>query len=471
MKKFSLGLLLMCTLPALAQLTQKLKSATDKFQLDTQLRHATMSLLVIDATTGKRIFEKNAGVGLAPASTQKLFTSVAAFDLLGADYRYKTVLKYNGNINSGGILSGNLFLIGSGDPTLGSWRWQQTNPDSLYSHWMQALKEKKITNLDTGSLIIINPGFSEKIFPDGWIWQDIGNYYGARPAAFNWRENQFDVLIDAGVKENDPARIAGFVPDYLHPYALKISELSTGAKGSGDNAYLYIDPNNEHSMFLAGTVPAMEKNFSISAAHPDPERFFSDFLQSNVMRATDSSAAIWKRVTKSTGITKPDTGVILYTHYSPTLDSINYWFLKKSINLYGEALLRTISYEKKGFGSTDGGVAILQDFWSKHGIETSALNIIDGSGLSPQNRVTAEALVQAISYARTRPWYASFYNALPLINGMHMKSGSIGGARTYAGIQKSSDGHEYIFAFMINNYDGSSGAIVQKMWKVLDVLK
>jgi len=79
--------------------------------------------------------------------------------------------------------------------------------------------------------------------------------------------------------------------------------------------------------------------------------------------------------------------------------------------------------------------------------------------------------VKALSFAKGRPWYNSFYHALPEINGMKMKSGSIGGAKSYAGYQVSKDGHEYIFAIIVNNYDGSSSRTVQKMFRTLDLLK
>lgn len=97
--------------------------------------------------------------------------------------------------------------------------------------------------------------------------------------------------------------------------------------------------------------------------------------------------------------------------------------------------------------------------------------MMDGSGLSPQNRVTTNALVKVMQYARAQKWYASFLDALPEINGIKMKSGSIGGARSYTGYINAASGKQYTFAFIVNNYDGSSSDVVRKMWKVLDVLK
>ncbi|MBC7868163.1 MAG: D-alanyl-D-alanine carboxypeptidase, partial [Gloeobacteraceae cyanobacterium ES-bin-316] len=156
---------------------------------------------------------------------------------------------------------------------------------------------------------------------------------------------------------------------------------------------------------------------------------------------------------------------------SPSLDSINYWFLQESINLYGEAFVKTIALKQKGFGATDSGLAIIRYFWSSRGIGKAALNIKDGSGLSPANRTTAHALVTVLQYARGKKWSPSFYNALPLMNGIKMKSGYIAGVRSYAGYIKSNSGATYTFAFLINNFDGSPGSAREKMWPLLDILK
>ena len=96
---------------------------------------------------------------------------------------------------------------------------------------------------------------------------------------------------------------------------------------------------------------------------------------------------------------------------------------------------------------------------------------MDGSGLSPQNRITPHALVRILQYAKTKAWFKGFYNGLPEINGIHMKSGSIEGARSYTGYIKSSDGKEYTFAIIINNFSGSASSIVKKMWTLLDSMK
>src|SRR5574338_226149 len=113
----------------------KLKAAFQRFENDPQLKHAISSLYVIDAKTGKVVFDKYSSIGLAGASTQKIFTAAASFELLGKDYQFKTRLGYSGKIN-GGVLEGDLYVVGSGDPTLGSWRWEQTKDSLILSKWI-----------------------------------------------------------------------------------------------------------------------------------------------------------------------------------------------------------------------------------------------------------------------------------------------------------------------------------------------
>src|SRR6187455_1754992 len=101
---------------------QKLQKAFVAFEKDSQLKHAISSLYVIDASSGQIVFDKNSQIGLAPASTQKIITSVTAFELLGKDYRYKTdfgtCIDYEKSVC--------FWINPSGDPTLGSWRWEST---------------------------------------------------------------------------------------------------------------------------------------------------------------------------------------------------------------------------------------------------------------------------------------------------------------------------------------------------------
>jgi D-alanyl-D-alanine carboxypeptidase/D-alanyl-D-alanine-endopeptidase (penicillin-binding protein 4) len=446
----------------------KLANAIKQFEADAQVQHGIISLYVADAQTGKTVYEHNAQIGLAAASTQKLFTSAAAFELLGSDYRYKTIVGYDGSIENG-VLKGNLHINGSGDPTLGSWRWNDTKEEVVLKKIITALQEKNVTQIN-GDVLFNDSAFSIQPLPGGWIWDDIGNYYGAGSWAINWHENQYDLHLQPGKKEGDTAKIVKVAPQINE--VRFINTITTGKKGSGDNGYIYLAP---HSLlgFTQGTVPLQNEPFVISGAFAYPPGQFARDLEKLLLKQNIKVAGVFTSFTavKESKSAWPAIQNTLTTLLSPPMDSINYWFLRKSINLYGEALVKTLALEKGSAGATDKGVDVVRAFWKERGIDKGAVNILDGSGLSPQNRVTTFGEVKVLQYARTRPWYKAFYNALPDYNGMKMKSGSIGGARAFAGYHTAKDGRQYVFSIIVNNYEGSSGEIVKKLYTILDVLK
>ncbi|HEX6849332.1 MAG TPA: D-alanyl-D-alanine carboxypeptidase, partial [Chitinophagaceae bacterium] len=153
--------------------TQKLQKAFSVFEKDSQLKHAISSLYVIDAQTGHVVFGKNSQIGLAPASTQKIITSVTAFELLGKDYRYKT--EFDNNVSSEPPFFEELQINGFGDPTFGSWRYNSTKPDAIFSKIVEALKREGISRIN-GPVTSYNNYFESVYIPSGWIWEDIGNY-------------------------------------------------------------------------------------------------------------------------------------------------------------------------------------------------------------------------------------------------------------------------------------------------------
>lgn len=441
----------------------KLQKAYEQFESDAQLKHAVNSLYVVDAKTGKVVFDKNSQVGLAPASTQKIIVATTAFELLGKDYRYKTDLGYYGKVE-GGLLTGSIYLIGRGDPTFGSWRFENTKREIVDNLFIESLRKEKI-NFQRGSLIGITNNFESQERPGGWIWEDIGNYYGAGPDGLNWNENQFDLFVKPGRHINDSVKFLRTNPPLTDEFLI---ELKTGAKGSGDNGYIYFNLGSP-TYVVTGTVPCCDDSFAISGAAANGNFYtlnhFAQVLEDKKFKEDRWSFHVDMN---------PKYQVnpkIIYTFYSPPLDSIIYWFLQKSINLYGEALVKTFAYEKNGFGSADTGILIVKDFWKQKGLDPGELNLKDGSGLSPQNRVTTHAQVEVLKYAKKQSWFPYFLSALPEYNNMKMKSGTITDVKGFCGYHTAGDGTQYVFSFLVNNYSGSASAVVQKMYKVLDVLK
>ena len=100
------------------------------------------------------------------------------------------------------------------------------------------------------------------------------------------------------------------------------------------------------------------------------------------------------------------------------------------------------------------------NFWkNKLDLPNASLQIVDGCGLSPQNKITTKALVDILQYAKTQPWFDAFYAALPTINGIKMKSGTIYHTKAYSGYIQAADGKSYTFSFIINNFNSSSSYI------------
>lgn len=428
---------------------------------DPQFTHSVTGIYIVDGKTGKPVFEMNSEAGLAPASCLKLITSISALDMMGPAFRYETTV---GLLQSKDSLR--LVVNASGDPAFGSPRWKSTGMKATLDAILHALKAKGITQLAC-DIVFRGKNFPYPPVPDGWVWEDIGNYYGAGAWSFNWNENKYDWILSSGLKKGDATRLKYFSPSVAGLSA--VNDIITGEKGSGDNAYVYAAPY-VNQYYATGTIPPQQDEFAISASMHEPAFFFIQQLKEILNSGGIRIAGGHNPAFEDHPINRENIPVIC-TFASPSLDSMNDWFLKKSINLFGEAFVKTIALQKCNVGSTDSGVVYIRNFWKERGIENSALKIIDGSGLSPANRVTAKALVQVLQYAQKRPWFSSFYEDLPAMNGIKMKDGYISGVRSYAGFIKNNESKEYIFAFIVNNFDGNPGAVREKMWKILNLLK
>jgi len=466
---FSCIALLLLQFSIMAQdVSLPLQKAFEQFENDNQLHHAISSLYVIDAATGKPIFDKQAQTGLAPASTQKIITAATAFEMLGQNFKYQTYITYDGEIVNG-VLKGNLIIKASGDPTLGSARWSSTSDSSVLKKIKSILDKAGIKKI-SGNVFVDENEWGVNPLPDGWIWQDMGNYYGAGARGFNWKENQYDLILKPGAKQGDSTSIIKTKP-ILQGFYLE-NYIKTGAAGSGDNGYIYVAPNSQ-SGFATGTIPAGVSIFTISGSMPHPAKQFvfevSQYLLTNGIEVNiDNKLNVETSMQQTSPILK---NKILDSIASPSHDSIVYWFLRKSVNLYGEALIKTLALKDNKEGTTDNGVATVKKFWEKAGVDNDALNIYDGSGLSPLNRVTTHAQVAVLQFAKTKKWFTAFYDAMPLYNGIKMKSGTISDVKGFCGYHKSKSGGEYIFSFLINNYSGKTAPVVNKMYQVLDELK
>jgi D-alanyl-D-alanine carboxypeptidase/D-alanyl-D-alanine-endopeptidase (penicillin-binding protein 4) len=455
----------------------KLVKAVSEFENDPRMEAALVSLYVMDADNGALVYEKNSRYGMAAASTQKLFTAAAILELLGKKFSYKTTINLFEKGNDP-LKSGMIEIRGSGDPSLGSWRYAGIKKETLLKDWSKTLVKAR-PGLNLKSIFLYDPSNDNiRVIPDGYIWQDIGNYFGAGSSLLNWNENQYDIVFRSGAMGTQATVISLDTMQKQLKYRFSVF---AGEAGSGDNTYIYAAPFAREAI-VNGTIPPNQRSFTISGSMPDAGYTFALSLQKQVAFSGGIIDPKIKIYSPGSPVTPEDADLVYrdttysslitsVSYNSPTLDSLVFWFLRKSINLYGEAFVKTIAYERKEGYRLDKGLEYITNFWTGKGIRKSEISLIDGSGLSPQNRVTTRALCQVLKYSAGRNWFPAFLDAIPTYNGMKMKSGSINGARAFAGYHKSATGKNYIFAMVVNNYNGSAGEVVKKMYGVLDLLK
>lgn len=320
-----------------------------------------------------------------------------------------------------------------------------------------------------GRVIGDDSAFGSQSIPDGWIWQDVGNYYGAGTSGLCWRENQFDVKLKTG-KVGTAVGVVKEQPAV--PYLDFKSELMNGEAGTGDKSYAYL-PVLNNVVYLRGTYAIDQSKKSISVAYPDPA-YDVAFRLLDTLKSLGVDVVMGAESARSVAAKKqalPAGGVVLVNYTSPRLSQIIYWLNQRSINLYAEQLLKTLAYQSGKPVSTANGVAVVQAFWKQRGIDVNSLNIADGSGLSPGDRITTQTLARILQSAKKEAWFPDFYESLPVYNNMKMKSGSINNVLTYSGYQTTKGGREVCFSIMVNNYNGTTSGIKQKMFQVLDELK
>lgn len=453
MKKIFAITLLSSQLFLAQSVASKLDEATKSLMNSSAAYSANLSFYVSDES-GNFVYEYNGNKGLSTASTQKIFTAAAVLETLGKNYTYKTTSSYSGEI-SNGILEGDLFVTSNGDPTLGSWRYNGFKPEDFLSKLTSAIKEKGIKNI-SGNLIIDDDYFDFQTVPGGYPWDDMGNYYGTGVWSVNWRENQFDMFVNG-------KNIKSF--NIKMDKVKWINEVEVG--GNSDNSLIFTAPHSNVGL-INGKLPS-GKTMTVSGTIPDPPYQLGvevkDALNKSGIKFNGEILTNSQLRIEGKNMQKAPSKNIFFTYDSPTLDKLVYWFMRKSVNLYGETFVKTMAKEKRGKGSFNTGIDFLKDFWKDKGINSRMINFADGSGLSPQNYVSARAEVQSLIWSKKQPWFTAFYDGFPTQgNGMKMKSGTIRDTKSFAGYHNG-----YTFSIIINNYQG--GDVSSALFNVLNILK
>ena len=445
--------------------TTSIQKSAEAMMSYAKLKHAAFSFYAKDMTTGTVIADYNGDMSIPSASTMKLVTTATALQILGSGYRFKTKLMHSGEIDSAGVLHGDLYLIGGGDPTLGSRFFTKHDEErDFLQQWADTLVNWGIKKVD-GHVIADGSLYSYQGVPSGWIWGDMGNYYGAGPAGLTIFDNMLTLHFKTGEEQGDSTELTCITP---YTPGITVKNYVTSANSSKDNAYVYGAPWS-YDWFVRGSIPKQKEDFKVKAAMPDPELVAAielDYaLEQNGIDILYAPLTM-RELNKDSVFEKPELKE-LYTHKSPYLGTIINVTNQKSINLFAEHILCQISVKRSGYGSTYNGALICMKYWSGK-IGAAALNMTDGSGLSRSNSVSSKFLVDMLTYMHKQKNGSRLKKSMALAGKrgtmsrmcrgtaaqgrVFGKSGTMTRIKSYAGYVDSKSGKKIAYSMIINNH-------------------
>lgn len=431
-----------------------------------ELKPASFGYLVLDVDSNKVLLSHNEQKVLPAASTQKLISTAIALHQLGPDHTFTTTIAYNGRIQDQ-VLKGDLLIFPNYNPCLNNARFNRSL-DEIVNVIDAFLKEKNIKKV-AGGIEIIDPTYEKETLPRTWIWEDIGNYYGANPTGTILNENRVEITFNSG-QAGTPTRIVKTIPEL--PW-MKLENRVLASAIKKDLAYAFSEPNGKTITF-EGTIPANKTEFTIKASLPNPQKSLAYQLQEGV-KAKGHLLTGKYQVRNVSKKTIQKIGTIRSNTVGEIIQSTN----KHSVNILAENLLEN-AYRFSGsqLEKYEWAKVYLKE---KFQVNTVGMVLKDGSGLSRFNAISPEQLTQLLSKMKKSEVFNTslpksgqsgtlqyFLHNTWLNGNLSAKSGSMQGVRSYAGYMKSKTGKNLAFAIIINNYDCSSSEIKKKIADWID---
>jgi D-alanyl-D-alanine carboxypeptidase/D-alanyl-D-alanine-endopeptidase (penicillin-binding protein 4) len=424
--------------------------------------------MVKDAQTGKVVLSFNSDKRLIPGSTLKLFVTAAALSELGPEHRFVTVLHHDGVV-AAGRLKGSLVLRGGGDPTLGSDLARGGKPmEGVFAGWRKALADKGIDSVE-GGVLADNSIFEGTPIPGSWGWEDSGNYYAAPADGLSINDNLYRLSLNVGARVGEPAAVLRVEPEV--PDLVLDNRLTIGPTEAGDNGFIHNVPGSYRPV-LRGSVPAGAREFVIKGALPEPALFAAQAFASYLKK---SGVRVLGQARLSDGPVPVDEAKVLARTESVPLREIVRVTNKRSFNFYAEMLSRAIALRQGRPGSVEGAGAAVNAFLRSAGIPAEAVRLADACGLSRLDLATAAALTDVLVFMSKSPAFSDYQDSLVfpgdlesfsrfkekgkgtlLESSLRIKTGSLSGARSYAGYLKTKSGRLLAFAFIVDHYAGSA---------------
>ncbi len=438
--------------PAAARLSTSpypgLKDRLDRLLPDTLFPPASAGIKVVSLTSGEMLYELNPDQLFNPASNQKLFTTATALSFLGGDFLFRTPLAFD----TTGIPA--IFVRGSGDPLMCT-----ADIDSIAGLLSERLPPGKGWSL-FGDLSY----FDDEYLGTGWMWDEEPYAYGMFLSPLSVNANTIEVRVRPGTMSGDTVQVV--TDPVTGCVSMEVSAITVT-----DTVLNRLEISRRwrerlNTITVQGEMLAVDSLATKYLSVWKPERYFLTLLAERLQQHGVPVLEIGFDTLSAAAET-----LFTYTH---RLDSTITFLNKVSDNLSAENVLKTVGAELVGTpGSAAKGISMVNTFLHEHGVDTSAVLIVDGSGLSRYDLTSANTIVTLLTAMyQQRALFPFFRNSLPAagVDGtlsgrmqgspaqgnLHAKTGTLRGVTALSGYVTTADNEELAFSILMQSYPSSA---------------
>jgi D-alanyl-D-alanine carboxypeptidase/D-alanyl-D-alanine-endopeptidase (penicillin-binding protein 4) len=426
-------------------------------------RSSDASLQVVEVDSGAVVAERSPNLPLAPASNMKLFTTAAAIDLLHPDFEVTTTVAMRGTVDPSGTLTGDVKVVGHGDPTIGG-RFHDGHATAVIDEWATDLKRAGVKTI-RGNLIFEYGYMDTEYIHPSWPVDQLVNWYEAPVSAFSMQENCVQVRV--APSKPGKACLVQFEPptSYL--------DLQTSCI-TGRGLPFITRYRNSNTIVVRGGTPSRTGVTEVFVTIENPVQYFASVTHETFVR---NGINVQGQIIVTPRDERPDWKAI--SQHTTPLNVVVYVINKKSQNHYAEELVKIIGAEKKKEGSWGAGTgAVTEWLTGKLDVPAGEFHQADGSGMSRNNRASANAFVHLLRYMWKSPFREDFVSSLPYsgdpdakfghrLRGapwarqVYAKTGYIVGVVGLSGYVRGASGKVYAFSFVFNRYHVGVFAVYQ----------
>lgn len=425
---------------------------------DPQWESSHWGVLVQDLNTSEVLYEREPAKRVMPASNMKLFTTAAALEALGPDHRFETPIYVTGTTDTAGVLHGNIYIVGTGDPSI-SGRYSDTPTTAILERWADAISSAGITYIE-GDIIGDDDIFDDQAIAGSWHVDYLSEWYAAENSGLAINDNCWDMILEDG-------EVLDLLPTSYYNF-VGITEL-TPTSGTGNISIDRKPGTNEiHLKGSANPSRPMKEWGSIHNGTLFTVTLLKETLEDRLIGVSGQAVDIDDMETSKAEHLKKNPGTRVYTHVSPPLSRILAIINKPSQNFYADMILKVIGANTGTVGSFASGETVVKDLLTSAGANPAPFNMADGSGLSRRNYVTPQQVVSLLAYMKSRPHFPVYEASLPVMGedgtlkgrmagtaaagNVKAKTGTIGNVRSLSGYLTAKNGHTLAFCMIANNF-------------------